>query len=90
MTNEYKTLIGFKGNIIDLSNELQEMGFEDICYLLKYGDMQEILENGDMAVSTDECQKKHIQILFEVLEVATSDEIIEATTIEITKVKEYL
>lgn len=87
MKEYFKTLIGFNGNIIDLSNELQEIGCEDICY---FGNMQEILESKSMIVATDECGEENIQIFFKIISANGEDEDIEATCIEITNIEEYL
>jgi len=86
MREEFLTLIGFNGNILDLSNELQDMGCEDICY---FGNMEEILDSESIIVATNETGEEHIEIFFEVLRMATLDEIIQATTIEIIKIEEF-
>lgn len=87
MREEFQTLIGFNGSVIDLSNELQSMDCEDICY---FGNMEEILESGDMVVATDEYGDENIQIFFDVTAKNREDEVSEATIVHITNIEEYL
>lgn len=86
MKNEFKELIGYEGSIIDLSNELQALGCEDIC---DFGNWEEILESGDVVVATDELGEEHIQIFFEVITRNANDEVIEATYIKVTNIEEF-
>lgn len=86
MRNEFKSLVGCENNIIGLSNELQELGCEDIC---EYGNWSEILENGSVVIATDECGDNHIQIFFNIVATAGENEVVEATEIKITNVEEY-
>lgn len=79
----FKNLIGFEGSIINLSNELQRLGCEDICY---FGNWSEILETENVIVATEETGNEHIQIEFTVLFAAGEDEIAEATIIKINDV----
>ena len=86
LRNEFIELIGFEGSIIDLSNELQVLGCEDICY---FGNWSEILDSGDVVVSIDDLGENHIHIFFDVVFPNGDDEVLEATIINIKNVVEF-
>ena len=79
-------LIGGEFSIIELSNKLQGLGCEDIC---EFGNWEEILEDGNVIVATDEHGEEHIKIDFEIVYNSGEDEIIEATCILITDIEEF-
>ena len=79
-------LIGGEFSILELSNKLQRLGCEDICY---FGNWEEILEDGNVVVATDEHGEEHIKIDFEIVRSSGEDEIIEATCISITEIEEF-
>jgi len=86
MTDKFKDLLGFEGSIIDLSNKLECLGCEDICY---FSNWSEILEHRSVVVSTDECGDNHIKVHFDVTFTNGEDEVIEATNIKITNIEKY-
>lgn len=86
MKKEFKDLIGYEGSIIDLSNELQVLGCEDIC---DFGNWSEIIESGDVVVATDEQGENHIQIFFEALFLHGEDEAVEASIVRVTNVEDF-
>jgi len=45
MEIKYKELIGFEGNITELSNKLQALDCEDICY---FGNLSELMDDGNI------------------------------------------
>lgn len=79
-------LIGFEGSIIELSNKLQSLGCEDIC---EFGNWEELLNDKNVVVATDEEGENHIQIYFNVKFASGDDERVEATEIKITDVQEF-
>ena len=79
-------LIGCEFSILELSNKLQRLGCEDICY---FGNWEEILEDGNVIVATDEHGEEHIKIDFEITHSNGEDEIIETTCILITDIEEF-
>lgn len=83
---KFEVLLNEELSIIDLSNELQQLGCEDISF---FGNWEEILRDKNMIVATDQCGDEHIQIFFEIIFEAGEDEVIEATIIKIVKVEEY-
>ena len=82
----FKELIGYEGNIIELSNKLQVLGCEDIC---EFGNWPELIEDGNVVVTTDEYGEDHIQIYFKVIFEPGEDEAIEATEIKITDIIDF-
>ena len=86
MKEKFSKLINYEGSIINLSNELQILGCEDIC---DFGNWNEILDSGDVVVATDEYGEEHIHIFFEVLYRNGEDEVVEATEIKIIKIEEF-
>jgi hypothetical protein len=82
-----KELIGYKGNIIELSNKLVSLGCEDIC---DFGNWDEIIDCGAVAVAIEDTGGlEHILISFDVIIKAEQDEKIEATEIKITDVERF-
>lgn len=86
MKNDFIDLIGYEGSVLDFSNELQARGGEDIC---DFGNLEEIIESGDIVVAIDESGERHIQIFFEVTAPSGDDEFIDGTNIMITNVENY-
>jgi hypothetical protein len=83
---KFEVLLNEELSIINLSNELQQLECEDICFFKNW---EEILQDKNMVVATDQCGEEHIQIFFEIIFEAGEDEVIEATIIKIVKVEEY-
>lgn len=86
MDSKFNVLVGYEGSVIELSNELQLLGCEDIC---EFGNWSEILEDGNVVVAIDECGDNHIQIFFEVTIKSGDDEVVEATNVKITNVDKF-
>lgn len=84
---QFKGLIGIEYSVIELSSELVSLGCEDIC---EFGNWEEILNDGNVVVATDEEGENHIQIFFKVTILAdVIEEKIEASYIEISDVIEF-
>lgn len=73
-------------SIIELSNELMNMGCEDIC---RFGNWNELLNDGNVVVATDECGENHIQIFFTTVATAGEDEVIESSIIRIDNIEKF-
>lgn len=74
-------------NIMELSVDLVRFGCEDIA---EFGNMSEILDTGNMVVTTDECGEEHIIIEFDTVWIADgNEESIFASIIRITDVREF-
>lgn len=86
MEKEFMDLIGYEGSVLDFSNELQARGCEDIC---DFGNLEEIIESGDIVVAIDESLDRHIQIFFEVTASSDDEGFIDGTNIMITNVENY-
>ena len=86
MNKNFNELVGYEGSIIELSNKLVDLNCEDIC---EFGNWEEILEDGNVVVATDEFGEEHIQIFFDITFKNGEDEIIEATNIKIIKVENF-
>ena len=63
MKNKFKHLINNEFDMLTLSNELVNLGCEDIFY---FGNLEEILTSGVMIVATDESGENHIEITFDI------------------------
>ena len=79
-------ILGNKFSIIELSNKLQTLGCEDIC---DFGNLDEILKDGNVIVADSKNYEDHIQIYFDIEALASEDEHITATLIKITDVAEF-
>lgn len=78
-------LVGREYNIIELSNELQGLGYEDIC---EFGNWFEILESRSVVVAVEDNWEEHILIEFEIVQENGIDEIIGATIVKVTDITE--
>lgn len=83
MIEDFKFLIGHEIEVYTLSNELIALGCEDILFL---GNLEYILDSGEMIVETDESGDNGIQILFDVIK---EDVDITDTVIYIKDITEY-
>ena len=86
MNKKFNELIGFEGNIIEVSNKLKSLGCEDVC---QFDNWSEILNDKNAIVATDEFGDSHIKLFFDILFTAGKDEDIQATYIKINNVEEY-
>ena len=81
MNKNFESLIGFEGSVIEMSNKLQTMGCEDVCW---FSNWDELLEGGNVIVAIEtEHYEEHIQIYFQLQCEAGEDEAIEASIIKI-------
>ncbi|MGM9543449.1 MAG: hypothetical protein ACI3T9_00550 [Romboutsia timonensis] len=64
MIKDFKFLIGIEIDVYALSIELLEFGCEDILFL---GNLEYILDSGEMIVATDEEGEFNIKISFDVI-----------------------
>lgn len=83
MVEDFKFLIGHEIDVYTLSIELLEFGCEDILFL---GNLEYILDSGEMIVATDEEGEDNIRISFDVI---TEDADVTDTTIYIKDITEY-
>ena len=83
----FKELLeGNEWSVMQLSNVLIEEGCEDIC---DFGNWEELLNDGNVVVATDENREELIQVFFDVIIKAEEDEVIEASIIRINDVIEF-
>ncbi len=84
---KFEKLIGQEMSVLELSNELQQLGCEDIGW---FGNMGDLLDDGNMVVATDLAGEEHIQIYYNVIAKADeNEESISASIVEITKIEEF-
>lgn len=83
MIEDFKFLIGIEIDVYTLSIELLEFGCEDILFL---GNLEYILDSGEMIVATDEFGENNIRISFDVIK---EDADVTDTTIYIKNITEY-
>ena len=83
MIEDFKFLIGHEIEIYTLSIELLELGCEDILFL---GNLEYILDSGEMIVETDESGDNNIRISFDVIR---EDVDVTDTVIYIKDITEY-
>lgn len=84
---KFEKLIGQEMSVLELSNELQQLGCEDIGW---FGNMKDLLDDGNMVVATDLAGEEHIQIYYDVTEMAKEgEEVTEASFVKITKIEEF-
>jgi len=84
---KFEDLIGEEMSVLELSNKLQNRGCEDIGY---FGNMKDLLDDGNMVVATDQAGEEHIQVYYDVTEMANeNEEVIEASFVKITKIEEF-
>lgn len=86
MKKDFLNLLGFEGTIIELSNELQKLGCEDIC---EFGNWSDLLEDGNVVIATDEIGEEHIHLYFELVFTAGYEEEILATVVKITNIQSF-
>lgn len=86
MIEDFKFLVGHEIDIYTLSYELLEFGCEDILFL---GNLEYILDSGEMIVATDESGENNIRISFDVTTEAIGDIDIEYTVIYIKDITVY-
>ena len=86
MIEDFKFLIGHEIEVYTLSIELLELGCEDILFL---GNLEYILDSGEMIVATDESGDNNIRILFDVTTEAIGGIDITDTVIYIKDITEY-
>lgn len=92
MDNEYfeetvdkiDQLVGFEGNILELSKELQKFGVEDIYYFDNWGD---IINDGNFVADFDNKGDIHVDVDFDVVHHAGHNELIKETIITVTDVR---
>lgn len=84
MKNKFDYLINNEFDVLTLSNELVNLGCEEIfCF----GNLEEILTSGVMVVATDECGENHIKISFNIKYENGIDEDLFSTIIFITGIE---
>lgn len=83
MIEDFKFLVGHEIDIYTLSSELIALGCEDILFL---GNLEYILDSGEMIVATDESGDNNIRISFDVIR---EDADVTDTTIYIKNIDEY-
>lgn len=86
MNEKFNELIGYEGDIIDLSNQLVILGCEDIC---EFGNWADILDDGNVVVATDELGEEQIQMFFDVICKNNEDEAVEYTCIRVNKIEKF-
>lgn len=84
MNKEVLNLVYFEGNIIELSNVLICLGYEDIC---EFGNWNEILDSGNVVVTKNESFTNEITIYFDIIGVAEAGKQAEETIIKITDIE---
>lgn len=83
MIEDFKFLIGIEIEVYTLSSELLALGCEDILFL---GNLEYILDSGEMIVATDKDGDNNIRISFDVIREDTD---VTDTTIYIKDITEY-
>jgi hypothetical protein len=84
---KFAGLVGKEMSVLELSNELQQLGCEDIGY---FGNLKDLLEDGNMVVATDDQGEEHIQIYYDVTVMADeNEEVTEASIVKITQIDEF-
>ena len=83
MIEDFKFLIGIEIEVYTLSSELIALGCEDILFL---GNLEYILDSGEMIVATDESGDNNIRISFDVIR---EDVDVTDTVIYIKDITEY-
>lgn len=83
MIEDFKFLIGIEIEVYTLSSELLALGCEDILFL---GNLEYILDSGEMIVATDEDGDNNIRISFDVIREDTD---VTDTTIYIKDITKY-
>lgn len=82
-------LVGREYDIIELSNKLYILVGEYVDDICNFGNWEELLNDGNVIIATDEYGEKHIQIYFDVIFKNGDDEMVEATIIKINDIIEY-
>ena len=84
---KFAGLVEKEMSVLELSNELQKLGCEDIgCF----GNLKDLLEDGNMVVATDDQGEEHIQIYYNVTAMADeNEEVMEASIVKITQIDEF-
>lgn len=77
-------LIGFEGNILELSKELQKFGVENIYYFDNWGD---ILNEGNFVADFDDRGDMHVDVYFDVVHHAGHNELTKQSIIAVTDVR---
>lgn len=89
MDKKFKTLIGFDGNIGELSVKLMFLKCEDISYIDDDELRKDLKENILIVATNKECDK-HIKIVFDLIDLADPGiEVISASRIKITDITDY-
>ena len=83
MIEDFKFLVGIEIEVYTLSSELIALGCEDILFL---GNLEYILDSGEMIVATDESGDNNIRISFDVIR---EDVDVTDTVIYIKDITEY-
>ena len=84
---KFAGLVEEEMSVLELSNELQALGCEDIGY---FGNMKDLLKDGNMVVATDENGEEHIQIYYDVTIMADeNEESVHASFVKITAIEEF-
>lgn len=77
-------IVGFEGNIQELSKELQRFGVEDIYYFDNWG---EIINEGNFVADFDDRGDIHVDVYFDVVHHASHNELVKQTIISVTDVR---
>lgn len=77
-------IVGFEGNILELSRELQKFGVEEIYYFDNWGD---IINEGNFIADFDGRGDMHVDVSFDVVHHAGHNELIKETIIAVTDVR---
>ncbi len=77
-------LIGFEGNILELSKELQKFGVENIYYFNNWSD---IINEGNFVADFDDRGDIHVDVYFDVVHHAGHNELTKESIIAVTDVR---
>jgi hypothetical protein len=77
-------IVGFEGNILELSKELQRLGAEDVYYFDNWGD---IIDEGNFIADFDDRGDIHADVYFDVVHHSGHNELIKETIIAVTDVR---
>jgi len=84
---KFKKLIGEEMSLGKLSVELQMLDCEDIT---DFGNLADLMDDGDMVVAVDPLGEEHIQVYYDINFLAdTTEESILATILKVTKIEEF-
>jgi hypothetical protein len=77
-------LVGFEGNILELSKELQKFGVEDIYYFDNWGD---IINEGNFVADFDDRGDIHVDVYFDVVHHAGHNELTKESIVAVTDIR---